>query len=550
MPPLFYRLITIITLSTIMVVCSIAGAVGQIHYSARIYALGGSAVSGVVPDYYTDLMLNPAYAALSDAITINYGHRESPQYLFPFLHLEQDFSLMRPETNQYDTNELLVHGIGMWGWKVSLISEWYALTSDDTGSNMYTNYSGLDYTDNLYATRRNEDSRYLHAAVSFSRFVGDTRILGLRIGTFDNYWRYTYQSTTCWERFRFSENLEQTYLYQDERRYSYTEKKERWLSPYMQIGLLCDRRNGRSSEIVFKVSQGDVNVRFESFNLGITNRYGATSPEKISHDYNRSDWIDNKDGALWSFDLSGGHTFADGFRIYAGGGYRTARYDGDWVDVRRDYNWSGLISDMNLYQSVTGTGDFTEYSFFGKAGKTFRLERRIDITAGVAGSLTRSLNQEEPMALYTKKIEHDDTLESRSASSCCRFEMEHVRAQLLIPLAVEFRPAGYFAVFAGFTSRVGWTRNTEKYRIPPIFERTMQRSSPALRTDGAERALLGDTFDTFTAENSEDVIYSDYTATVGFSLNYKNRLVFDCYSGSDITPDSMQYLILDLRYRF
>ena len=550
MPVPRYRLMTIIALSSIVPICYVPGAGAQTHYSARIYALGGSAVSGIIPDYYTDLMFNPAYASLSDGFTINYGQRESPVYRFPFLQFNMTQILARPETGQYRTNELLAHGIRLRGCDIALISEWFIDTDDETDSYPEVSYSGLDFTNTLSSIRNNNENNYMHAAVSCSRRIGEDRILGLRIGAFDCYYHWTQQVTKYTERYQFTESYGETYLHDTERRHDYDEKTRRWLSPYLQVGLLSGKQNGNDSELMFRISQDEVNVRAEDFFLDIKNGYQRSTGTRTSYDYSRFDWIEDKDGTMWSFDLWGRHTFANGFRIFAGGGYHTAAYDGDWIKTRRDYEWRSFTTDFISYQAITGEGDFTEYSIFVKGGKTFRLERRIDVTAGFSGSFCRSLNEEEPTAQFKRKTVYDIAVEETSVTCPSHFEMERIHAQLVIPVAVEFRPAGYFTLFAGFTTQVGWIRDTEAYLIPPIYIESARVPSGAPVSNGTGRMVYRALEGISMAENAEDEIQSDYSATVGFSLNYKNSLVFDLYSGSSLTPGNMLYLILDLRYRF
>lgn len=544
-----YKLLHGIALSFTVILCCVSGAVGQTHYSARIYALGGSAVSGIIPDYYTDLMFNPAYASLAEAFTINYGHRHSPLYEFPFLYLDPDFRFHTLETNENDTNELLAYGIGALGWKIAVISEWYAYTNDDTESYLDKRNSITSYSNSARTWRTNHNRHYFHGAASCSRHIGGDHILGLRLGAFNHYDLYTRQSSEYMERYRYSDQFQETYLSDFDRWYDYDEKKQRWVSPYLQIGLLLNPDTDTSSEVILKVSRSDVSERQEIFSLDIWNDYDSFGT-RTTHDYNRYDWIDDKDGDMWSLDLWIKHTFGNGLRIFAGGAYRNATYDGDWVEDRRVYVWRNTVDDFTAYQNLDGEGDFTGISLFAKSGKSIRIERRIDVTAGIGGSFTRSLNDEEPTALFTMKTVHDDARDTYTSSNPTRFEMERLTAQLTLPLAVEFKPSRYFTIFGGFTTSVTWNRRTEEYSVPPLFSEDVPSASAALRSNGGKRRTLGSPAEVTTVENCEEHVSSSYGSTFGFSLHYENRLFFDLYSGSDLTPDSMQYLILDLRYRF
>ncbi len=544
-----HKLFQGIALSFIIMSCCVTGAGGQTHYSARIYALGGSAVSGIIPDYYTDLVFNPAYASLSEAFTINYGYRNSPQYEFPFFNLNRDFRFFTLETGEYRTNELLAYGIKAWGWKFALISEWYAYTNDDTKSYLDKYNSISDYRNMARTWRNNTDRSYFHGAASCSRYIGDDHIFGLRVGAFNYYNRYTNQSSEYTERYRFSDQSLETYLSNFNRQYSYNEKTQRWTSPYLQMGLLLNADTQTSSEVTLKVSRSDVYIRQEDFRLAIENYYDAFGT-RTTHEYGRYDFIDDKNGDMWSLDLWIKHTFGNGFRLFAGGGYSTAAYDGDWLEDQRDYAWRDKVADFNAHQNLTGEGDLTGFTLFAKTGKTVRIERRIDVTAGIGGSVTSLLNDEKPNALLTIKTVHDNVEDEYTSLNPIRFEMERLSAQLVLPVAVEFKPARYVRIFGGFTTRVTWNRRTEKYAIPQIFSEDMQSASAAFRSSGGKRRMLGSPSEMTNAENCEENVSTSHGSTFGFSLNYGNRLFFDLYSGSDLTPDSMEYLIIDLRYRF
>lgn len=538
-----------IALTLVLVIFLAPDAGGQIHYSARIYALGGSAVSGIIPDYYTDLAFNPAYASLADALTINYGQRNTPAYEFPFFSLDQNLNLRSVTMYQQRTNEILSYGIEAKGWKFALIAEWRLRTSDETSSDIES-YSSMDIQSEITTISRDNDKyHYAHGAISCSRYIGDDHALGLRLGTFTYYTLYSHQWSRHDERHRFTDQYAEQYLSYVSKRYSYDEKTRRWAALYLHMGLLLNARTESPSEVIFRVSLNDVFTRLENFNLRIQNEY-EWDGRRTAHAYDRGDFIDGADGDVWSLDLWLKHMFGNGFRVFAGGGYRTAGYDGDWVHENRDYGWDNQLRDYLSNQYLTGEGDYSRISTFARMGKTARLERRIDLTAAIGGSFTRSMNDEQPFAYSTIQRTHDDNMHTVTSSNRIRFEIERLTAQLTLPLAVEFRPAPYVRLFGGFRTRVTWSRRTETCSSPAIFSDDMSAVSTAARSNGGARPALASTAEPTSVENCHEEVSTYHEATFGFSFNYRKRLVFDLYSGADLTPDHMDYLILDLRYRF
>ncbi len=516
-----------------------------------MYALGGEAVAGIVPDYYTDLMLNPAYAGLAGEFVLNYGRRESPSRAFPYSHFNRQFNITTPTTSAHRTNELLAYGFDLWGWKLALVSEWYINNSDDTDSGYDQNQYGTNYWITASTTRRYDERNYLHAAVTCSKRLGENRILGIRIGAFDYYHSYIYQRNSQLERYDVLEGTGEMSLVGMEERYDHDENTQRWVSPYMQIGLLHDGGTGNGTEAVVTVSYDPVYIREEEFSLFINNRYERPTQIRVGYSYDRDNWIDRRDGDVWSFGVSGRHSFSNGFRIFAGGAYSTAVYDPGWMYCFRDYQWQDYVTDINTYQSFTGEADFSKISCFVRGGRTFNLERRLDVTAGFNGRFTRSLNEEELYATLSWKTVRDEEEVRTTVSGPAHFEMERLSARLTIPLAVEFRPVGYFALFGGLATHLEWTWDNEKIYTLPIFTNAGQiytsLTQPAV---AAGRGALRQFKEEKTAENSDDTITSFFSGTFGFSLRYREHLFFDVYSGSDLTPDSMAYLYIDLRYEF
>jgi hypothetical protein len=470
--------------------------------------------------------------------------------MLPFSQLDRRFQLERPVTDGYTTNEALAYGMEFLGWKLALVSEWFIDNQDVTDSEYRQYLYGTQYRTVLATNRRFNDRNYFHAALSCSREIGENRLLGLRLGAFDYYYRYVYQGNRQEQYYDISDITDEMYLGELSERFDLNETTRRWISPYLQIGYLHDRGAGKSTEAVLSVSYNPVYTREEAFNLDIENYYESVTQTRRRYDYNRDEWIDKKYGDLLSFNLSGRHTFSNGFRLFCGGGFSTASYDADWIYTMRDYSWTISVTDFNTYQSLRGEGDHENIAFFVRGGKTYALERRLDVTVGFSGRFSRTKNKEEPHAALYRGTFSDGLDEEISVSSRACIEMERLYARLTLPLAVEFRPVHYFTCFAGISTTIRWLRDTDEFTALPFLTDDQTKIISAEGPAGAGRGALGTPGNEVTAENTIDDIYSSFDGTIGFSLRYKERLFFDVFTGSDITPDSIRYYNIDIRYIF
>lgn len=523
----------------------------QGHSSARIYSLGGSSVSGIIPDFYTDLAINPAYASLADTITLNYGYRSIPQKKLPFHYMNRNFYFGFPSTSSYSTNELLAYGIKLSGWRFSIASEWYLDNDEHTNTTVNQTYSSYNDTHrNEISAKHNEnDNNYLHFALSAARALGGENSIGVRVGGTEYYYSGSYNRNAFLKYYKRSDTSGETYLSDDDSDYYTESNTTRWISIYTQIGLIMGNDPGKNSEIVLKIARSPIYSRRNYYDLDISYDYESTS-ELRRYDYYLTEWVDRKECNLWTVALSGRHTFPDDVKIYLGGAYETSSYESDWLKMYRDYNWYSYTTDTRQYMTFSTEGDFKRFFLFAKAGKTYNVLKKLDITVGLKSFFERYSNSENPLVHFNMNSVDDQVYREIETARMAQFEFDNTRIQFLVPLALEYKPLDYFSCFAGFSCDIVWSRNTEEFTFPIFFDDSDDSDTFFQKGSGFYGNGIGSGYYGHPINNCRDNIKISDAATVGFSLNYKNRFFIDLYTGSDITPDYISNMIIDARYKF
>ncbi|UCF05495.1 MAG: hypothetical protein JSV33_00215 [bacterium] len=509
-------------------------------------------MSGIIPDLFTDIVINPAYMVFAEGVSINYGYRSVSEVALPFRYLSEDYELKSQMTPYKDTNELTVYGFETLGWRWAIATEWQFLQSDDTRPSFehrVYSWSNYEYSDIYRTLCYHNNTEYWRIELAGAHTLGDEAAIGIRIGA-DEYYRNDWNRNRYYtERYRYSDFLEKVVLNLSETRDDFATQSSRWLSYYLKLGLLFGTKMEEANEIVLQVSHDPVFSRHHSYSLDINenrNQLGEVS----GYSYYLSEWRDSRGGDLWSFSLSGRYMFPRGIRGYIGTIFETCDYDTDWFNLMQHYRWE-LDTRYNIdLSTLKGTGASRNVTFFAKAGKTIEINELIDVTTGVRGRFQRYWFEEDPSVRYSQTLITDEFRDDSSLESQIRFKSEYTHARLQLPVAIEFRPSGYFSLFCGITANLLWTRETETYFIPDFWLEPSDARIPGGVTAGGGHSLADPLQNTNGLTYTDDYVNSSYGATFGFSLHYNDRLFVECYTGSDITPDKLTYYVLDLRYSF
>lgn len=531
---------------TCLVLTSPAGheARAQGHLPARMQAMGGEAVSGIIPDLFTDIVLNPAYLVFSDNTTVNYGYRVVASQNLPFPSIDYSYTLQPKVFEDRGTNEITILGIRTGEWNWGAVAEWRIYRLDSTDPE-YLRYSNREN----YRTRcRNTENDYWRFEIAGAHPLGSAASAGLRFGMSSRYADYLYRYKYITQWYKYSDILGTEIIDNYDSSDQFDSYEKRLRSTYLEIGLLSGRDPGTASGITLKVSYSSVFYREHNYDLDIDENYDSRG-ELDRYRYYLEEWRDKRGGDLWAFGLTGRYSLPEEIRSHVGMTFNTCSYDTDWYRINRDYVWQDGTAYMTDLGTSLGDGDYKKFSIFAKIGRTFGVGKTIDLTAGIYSYFHHYWFEENPELSASSIVLTDAGRQETDEHGRAAFESEHTRARLRLPLAVEFRPGGYVTLFGGFQASLDWDRNSNSYSIPDLIMSPARCGRTAGGTGGAH-ASAASAFDEPDFGYTNDEVSSSYSATIGFSLHYKEKFFFDCYTGSDLTPDNLTSYILDVRYIF
>ncbi len=519
----------------------------QGHPSARIYSLGGDAVSGIIDDYLTDLYLNPAFAALSDRTTINIGYRPHPGITpsIPYLTMDSHYNWIYDyhfyTFTERGTHEIVLHGLKLSRWRFALSSEWTAWGDDSTELevNQWDN-PPHNFSETYDQNYNKDEDDYWRFDLSAARPVGTDRIAGIRLGGYhafnidlhrDKYDDYDYD----FFEFPFGVYLDRLVTHNRN-----TELITRQLSTFVQFGLLTNTGSKNPNWITAGISRRDIDMRAYSLRQDIHKYYNVDGYIE-SYSYKTREWRDRRECPLWKYDITGRCTLPKGIRLFLGGSFETCTYDSDWVDHFQLLEWDTFNEDDNLIRSeYSDEGRYRAFSLVTKIGKQVDVRDDLDVVAGFYGFFRRSWIEEDAFLRYTITAEEGSSHMALAHISPFGVENEYTDLYIFFPFALEYRITDYFSCFTGLQLRFQWKREVEKIDVPG-FAWYYEHADLIVGDGGEGRIPRG------VDETAWETVRR---ATMGISLHYGNRLFADLYFGSDLTPDSITSMIIDARYTF
>lgn len=515
-------------------------ALGQQYPSARIESLGGSALSGIIPDTLTDIHLNPAYLHRCSGLTINYGQRRTGNLQLRFPRMIGE-NLSRDYINSYNVTELTLLGIRAGSWKIGLSAGWFADFLDNTvpgnTTHIYYDYIIETYAINSY----HRDNHNYRVDLSLSREITPATAIGIRVGGFHR--TYIYERAIQRQRFEFDiDDLELDDLIEYESNsHERTDNHKQVASFFLQAGLLTDS-GGSDRSILLQVSRNEIYSKYSDKGIYATTFYDQFG-RAARYEYGNEHYRDEREGVLWTYDIMGRFSLPNGMRIFAGGGYERMKYETGWIDSRLEYEWfdDWVIQESEIMTSLLfdGEEEYRGFNFFLKAGRTTELRERLRLTAGMHGYMRWSRSKEDPVALITLYSRVDSALITVPLERKLEISTETTDAALSIPLAIEYEPAGWISIWSGF--RIYATYRREKDRLPWI--------SAVDVINYLDPSMILSYLEDMGMKTEDDVDISS-TATFGLSIHYHDRFFVDLHTASDITPDSIDRYILDVRYAF
>ncbi len=509
--------------------------------SARISSLGGYHVSGIIPDLYTDLTVNPAYAFFADRPVVCYARRSVPGYAPSLPYLESS------STGYYGSsmlvNELSAWGIGLSSWRAAVFAQW-ALYQPENSSSYPSIEMGSRYAVGLEEDRNSQDDDFARIDLVAACALDDRYALGLRLQG----WGY-YDSS--------SEMYARTNEYYHDPLFTLIDSRSldtraqsfcgRRLSFDFQAGIVKSDDTGPRTDLALGLSLNRLDYRKQIYNLRIIKEYDSEGVLD-SYNYDRYRWTDARKGDLWSCALTLRHAFDGGIRVLAGGGVSTCSYETAWSSSRELVQWSSG-RDEAISGAFDGDGSLLGGSCFIKGGKIFSLHETADLYLGVHGVFARSRAKEEPLVHYTSEPDGEES--AVRIDQPARLESTETSFELYVPFSVEFRPSGYFTFFSSFILTGSWDKQTTTTPMPSLF-----RYHPPAAKSAAGGANRGAASPGVVIE--PEAYLTDWKrnldtggeVALGFSLHYRDRFFIDVYSGAEIIPTYLANRTIDIRYVF
>jgi hypothetical protein len=512
--------------------------------SARISSLGGDHVAGVIPDPYTDLNVNPAYAFFADRLIVGYAKRSIPGYAPSLPYLEESSSSYYGSSTL--VNELSAWGIRLSSWRAAAFAQWAVYQPQS-----HESAPSIDAGWNYHTTRMNEswndsDDDFAQIDLLAARALGDRYTLGLRLRG----WGY-YNSSSTMGTTDYYEYLDPFYTELDEQHLDSNVRSflGRRLSFALQAGIVRSNAAGPETDLALGVSLGRLDYRKERYDLEVRKGYDSYR-ELSAYEYYRYQWKDARNGDLWDFDMTFRHSFDGGVRVLAGGALSTCSYETEWStrEQRVLWGWS-TPQDESTSGAFDGDGSLLGGRCFFKGGRIFGLHETTDLYVGLHGVLARTRTEEEPLVHYA--IAADGGESAVRIDQPTRIESTKTSFDLSVPLSVEFRPSGYFTFFSGFILTGRWSKQavtkpmtTLFFYNPPVAEHA---ATGANRAGASTQIVIEPEAYSTDWERS---LSTGSTVTLGFSLHYRDRFFIDVYSGTEIVPRYLSERTIDVRYAF
>ncbi len=511
--------------------------------SARISSLGGDHVAGVIPDLYTDLTVNPAYALFADKLVVCYAKRGNRGYAPSLPYLTESSG------NFYGSsmlvNELSAWGIRLSSWRAAVFAQWELYRPESEWSDPSIDVD-LQYVSRLRKYQRDGSDDFARIDLIAARALGDRYALGFRLQGWGYSNFFSEMNTYLSDEYRDPFFSRLSYQRRQTNARSFLGQR---LSFDFQAGIVKSNDAGPETDLALRASLDRLDYRKESYDLDISKEFDASS-EFDAYNYYRYHWNDARRGDLWNFALTFRHSFDGGIRVFAGGGVSTCSYETAWSDSedRVRWGWSSPV-DQTVAGAFDGEGSLIRGSCFFKGGKIFNLHETTDLHLGLRGVFARTRTEEEPLVHYAIAAEGEES--AVRIEQPTRLESIETSLDLSVPISVEFRPSGFFTFFSSFILTGRWDKQAVTQPTLSFF-----RYNPPVAgysANGAHRAgassqivIEPEAYSTDWERN----LSTGGAVTLGFSLHYRDRFFIDVYSETEIIPTYLANQAFDIRYVF
>ena len=310
----------------------------------------------------------------------------------------------------------------------------------------------------------------------------------------------------------------------------FQDRSHKLFAGYLETGLTWRD----SGELVVRGGYSEGNYIRDDYDLAIDADYDRYTGEMDTYRYLLTEYAENREGDTWLLSVLAKKKYSGGLVLLVAGSHERGSYDCSWRNFNAQYSWGNYV-DVQLEEYLLYPGDGTRsrsWAIF-RIGKTYALEKKIDLTPGVHIGYEEERFDESGEVFINSVINFQDGPATPTRYSFpVEFDRSKSKTDLVVPLAIEFRAASFFHLYSGFNVSFSWIREVTNCTFLPHY---MQPDHP-LYPNGTEK--------------EETHFSSDYSASLGFSLRYREKLFFDMFTGTDITPDRVTYYHFDLRYVF
>jgi hypothetical protein len=507
-----------------------AGAVED--KSARIKSLGGDAVEGIIPDFYTDFMNNPAILADKDRTEIIYRFVDADLDPLPFFWPDRNWDLERPDNHYFS----YLHSADIfWGrkpgqWKFALSAVWRFDRSERSNPEYQRDYNSR-YGIAISESRADIWRLDLTAA---KKLTGGT-MLGVRAGSYELYSYDRRQSLSQDERFRITDAVRKIAQRQTYERRSGSVNRR--LAAYVEVGIRSEEKRSEFSELSFRLSRVSNNA-YDSFSrTELDKLYGEFDGITYLTDqrFRQTIFSNGMEGDSWIFRFGGRHGSAWGYIFSAAASYERCGHNGSrwdsYEELDHDYVSEDRSESMETFETA-GEGTFDRISGNVKAGRRFSLTRHLDLYLGAALFGTHTGWDYDPVTEVMWRASEDDDFNLTESSDKSAISYRFSSASLYLPAAVEFTPASFFTYYLSISPKVKLNVLSENVGLP-------ENMVPEYIS-----YLCGN-------EMTTTDIYTNQEVSTGFRLNYREKLFIDIYTRGYLLPDlRLDMLEINTGYRF
>jgi len=484
-------------------------------YSARIRALGGSTVAGIIPDTLTDISINPAYLSLVRTRKIILQiNSDYPQHIyFPTFqnYLASEF------TRTIDTKRLLLEGPKLKDWSTAISVMWHQDEYRETEPNVDQRV----YEDEISYSINSEDfqkaQNLWNAQIMLSRFISRNRVIGLNFRSGSLYCKRLSTRSRYFEKYDYPlTEPEQIEVIEKSMREEDT--KKRVFNSSLQLSLITLNNDSVKSEVSLTFSRKDIYRDF-LYEDSSSDTYFNTEVGILSdHDYSDRKKEEKKTGDIYSVSLHARRFTDSGIIILGNLGFSTGTFTSYWNNYYEYYHLERSESmDRTTYSC---DGSYNRISVLLNGGKTFKLHKKLFATTGVYAHFEKTWTEEKPVIRYTYNLEDLVDTVSVQNNSLHRIASNNLSAVLSFPISFEFKPSQHLSLYAA-------------YVVQFIYEqKNIFFKEPELTMNIGDIQYLG--YDIKGEENKS--LYDNTVITAGFNFRISNRATIDLYTryGFDI----------------